>query len=57
MGVRTRWTLAGEPIWNQTHQISGWLWVVGGLIGVLRCPDLAAGGAGARVANVAGADR
>jgi immunity protein, SdpI family len=33
MGVRTPWTLASEPVWNQTHRVAGWLWAVGGLIG------------------------
>lgn len=33
MGVRTPWTLASEAVWNQTHRVAGWLWVVGGLVG------------------------
>jgi uncharacterized membrane protein len=35
MGVRTPWTLASEPVWNQTHRVAGWLWVAGGLIGCI----------------------
>jgi len=31
-GVRTPWTLASEQVWKRTHQISGWLFVAGGLI-------------------------
>jgi uncharacterized membrane protein len=33
MGVRTPWTLASEPVWNQTHRMAGWLWVFAGLVG------------------------
>ncbi len=31
MGVRTPWTLASETVWIQTHRLTAWLWVAGGL--------------------------
>jgi len=31
-GIRSPWTLASEVVWKRTHQLSGWLWVVAGLI-------------------------
>lgn len=31
-GVRTRWTLANRENWNRTSQISGKIWVIGGLL-------------------------
>jgi len=30
MGIRTRWTLADEEIWDKTHRFSGWVFVGGG---------------------------
>jgi hypothetical protein len=33
MGVRTPWTLASEPVWNQTHRLAAWLFVAAGLVG------------------------
>jgi len=33
MGVRTPWTLASETVWNQTHRVSAWIFVGGGLAG------------------------
>ena len=32
MGVRTPWTLASETVWIQTHRLTAWLWVPGGLL-------------------------
>ena len=32
MGVRTPWTLASETVWIQTHRLTAWLWVGGGLL-------------------------
>lgn len=32
VGVRTPWTLNNEEVWNKTHKISGYLWVIGGFI-------------------------
>jgi uncharacterized membrane protein len=33
MGVRTPWTLASEKVWNATHRLSAWLFLVVGLAG------------------------
>jgi uncharacterized membrane protein len=33
MGVRTPWTLASESVWNQTHRLTAWVFVAGGLLG------------------------
>jgi uncharacterized membrane protein len=35
MGVRTPWTLANEEVWDRTHHVAAWLFVVGGVFGVL----------------------
>lgn len=32
MGVRTPWTLASETVWIQTHRLTAWLWVPGGVL-------------------------
>lgn len=32
VGIKTPWTLNNEEVWNKTHKISGYLWVVGGFI-------------------------
>jgi len=32
VGVKTPWTLNNEEIWNKTHKMSGYLWVIGGFI-------------------------
>jgi uncharacterized membrane protein len=32
MGVRTPWTLANETVWIQTHRLTAWLWVPGGVV-------------------------
>jgi uncharacterized membrane protein len=32
MGVRTPWTLASEAVWIQTHRLTAWLWVPGGML-------------------------
>ncbi len=31
-GIRSPWTLASEEVWKRTHRISGWLFLVGGII-------------------------
>jgi len=31
-GIRTPWTLASEQVWNQTHRVSGWLFVLAGIV-------------------------
>lgn len=33
VGVRTPWTLASEMVWNETHRLAAWLWVVAGVLG------------------------
>ena len=33
MGVRTPWTLASEKVWVQTHRVTAWLFVAGGVVG------------------------
>lgn len=35
VGIRTPWTLKDEEVWNKTHKIGGYLWVVGGFIMVI----------------------
>ena len=32
MGIRTPWTLSSEKVWNKTHQMGGWLFVIYGLM-------------------------
>lgn len=32
IGVRTRWTLADDRVWDQTHRFAGWVFVAGGFI-------------------------
>lgn len=43
-GVRTPWTLSSELSWNKTHHLSGWLWVLFGILmiifGVVGSPAL-----------------
>lgn len=34
-GIRTPWTLTNETVWERTHRFGGWLFVAGGLLGVL----------------------
>jgi uncharacterized membrane protein len=35
MGVRTPWTLASETVWIRTHRLAAWLFVGGGLAGLV----------------------
>lgn len=35
MGIRTRWTLADEEIWDKTHRFGGWVFVIGGFALIL----------------------
>ena len=35
MGIRVPWTLASERVWNDTHRVSGRLFVVSGILGCL----------------------
>ncbi|MBU0614136.1 SdpI family protein [Patescibacteria group bacterium] len=32
VGIKTPWTLNNEDIWNKTHRLAGWLWVLTGII-------------------------
>ncbi len=32
IGIRTPWTLASDSIWNQTHHMTGWLFMTAGLV-------------------------
>jgi uncharacterized membrane protein len=31
VGIRTPWTLADEWVWDQTHRVGGWVFVIGGM--------------------------
>jgi uncharacterized membrane protein len=31
MGIRTPWTLASEAVWERTHRLAGWLYVLAGM--------------------------
>jgi uncharacterized membrane protein len=33
IGVRVPWTIASDRVWNDTHRIASWLFVVCGLVG------------------------
>src|SRR5262249_53719413 len=32
IGIRTPWTLASERVWNDTHRLGAWMFVIGGLV-------------------------
>jgi len=32
MGIRTPWTLSSENVWNKTHRLGGWLFVIYGIL-------------------------
>lgn len=32
IGIKTPWTLNNEEVWNKTHRLAGWCFVVGGLL-------------------------
>ncbi len=34
LGIRTPWTLTNAVVWERTHRLGGWLFVVTGLIGI-----------------------
>lgn len=36
IGFRTPWTLSSEEIWQRTHRLGGWCFVVAGLLFVMR---------------------
>lgn len=31
MGIRTPWTLSSDNVWNKTHRVGGWMFIVFGL--------------------------
>jgi uncharacterized membrane protein len=33
IGIRVPWTLASERVWNDTHRLAAWVFVIAGLIG------------------------
>jgi uncharacterized membrane protein len=35
VGIRTPWSIANDVVWERTHRVGGWLFVVVGLIGIL----------------------
>lgn len=35
IGIRTPWTLNDEEVWNKTHKVGGYLWVIGGFLMIL----------------------
>jgi uncharacterized membrane protein len=35
VGIKTPWTLASEEVWNKTHRIGGWAFVVAGVMLIL----------------------
>ncbi len=35
VGIRTPWTIASETVWERTHRLGAWLFVLGGVLGVL----------------------
>ncbi|MNI76151.1 Immunity protein SdpI [compost metagenome] len=32
MGIRTPWTLADPEVWRKTHRLSGFMWMIGGVL-------------------------
>lgn len=32
IGIKLPWTLSDEENWNHTHRVTGWLWMIGGLV-------------------------
>ena len=32
LGIKLPWTLASDYVWEKTHRLAGYLWVIGGLI-------------------------
>lgn len=32
MGIRTPWTLSSENVWNKTHRVGGWMFIIFGVI-------------------------
>jgi uncharacterized membrane protein len=36
VGIRTPWTIANELIWDKTHRLGGWLFVLSGIVLILK---------------------
>jgi len=36
IGIRTPWTLSSEDIWQRTHRLGGWCFVISGVLMVIR---------------------
>lgn len=36
VGIRTPWTIANEAVWDKTHRLGGLLFVISGLIMILK---------------------
>ncbi len=32
IGIKTPWTLADDEVWNQTHRMAGYMWIMGGFV-------------------------
>lgn len=35
IGIRTPWTLASAAVWERTHRLAGWLFMLGGLVAIV----------------------
>ncbi|HKR76586.1 MAG TPA: SdpI family protein [Rhodanobacter sp.] len=42
IGIKTPWTLASEAVWERTHRLAGWLFVLAGVAMVITSPVPAA---------------
>ncbi|MGN6322265.1 MAG: SdpI family protein [Dyella sp.] len=52
IGIRTPWTLASDAVWERTHRVGGWLFMLAGAAGIALA--LAGGPLGVLVAIVLG---
>lgn len=45
IGIKTPWTLSSDDIWQKTHRLGGWLFVLGGLVMIVKAfiPSIHAG--------------
>ncbi|MFZ5391351.1 MAG: SdpI family protein [Patescibacteria group bacterium] len=41
VGIRTPWTLSSENVWNKTHRVGGWMFIIFGLA-IILAPNLPA---------------
>jgi uncharacterized membrane protein len=35
VGIRTPWTLSSDAVWERTHRLAGWLFMLGGLVAIV----------------------